>query len=232
MSDLQRDLTQWQLCHTCIKLHPADTGTGPTVLCLDFKAPWCVQVAGAIYFTPFFTLRFEHAQLLMNHYRAGVPHADLLSELSHSYRCSWQKTHLKSLIKTSIVGDNLVVHVTSPLRIRISLSVREMETSLPKICRHNKRQRDQLLMKIILCHLKHRVGESCDRCSGWESCEHCQTSFRLSPQGFDSIELKLSLDVRRLLGPCKTPFDPDWWEHCDMLAAVEQRKPRAQPRIR
>lgn len=231
LRNLQRDLLHWQLFYTCMKFHPADTETGPRVLYRYCKEPWCAQVAGAIYFTAFFTMRFQDAQLVMNHYRAGVPYADLRKKLCHSYRCYRQKTPSLSLIKTSIVGDNLMIHVTSPLRIRISWSVREMESSLPNICRHNPRWPDQLLMKIVLCHLEHRGGEPCDRCSGWKSCEHCQTSFRVSAQGFDSFDLRLSLDIRRLLGWCKTPFDPDWWEHCDLFAAVEQRKPRARPRI-
>lgn len=187
-----------------------------------------MQVAGVMDIAPSFTLRFQHAQLLMSRYRAGLPYAGLLKMLSHEYQCIWQDTGSISVIKTLIVEDSLIVHVTSPLRILTSWDLEDLVVSLPDVCPH---WQSRLLLKTMLCCLKHRDGELCSRCSGWQSCEDCQTSFILSAQGCDALKLRLSVDVRRFLGSCKTPFDPDWWEHCETLPAIAQRKARARTRI-
>lgn len=214
---LEKDLPGWQLCHPCSLFHPLDPNSQPGSMWCYSREPQCVQASGMIHFDITFRLRYQHAQVLMNRYRFGLPHEHHLRMLSKDYEIRLDDTVLESSIKASIISGGLVMQVVSKLRLLSNWNVRLIERRMPKVCPHDIGiLQYQALTEIILCQLNHGDGPLCAQCANWKPCQKCSTWFLVDIRVLET-EAVVRVDVRRWLGFCETPFDLDWRRHCDRL---------------
>ena len=216
LADLQRDLQHWRLCYPCSLFHPAHPTSFQGFI---VDQPDCVKISGSIYFTTGFKLYFQDAQLLMNRHRSGVVSEVSLKSLSYHFEnCFEGKGRgLQTTITPCILADKLEIRLTSILRLsRSSWDVELIVIELPEICPHVS------LFKYVRCYLSHRKGQFCFNCNKEKHCEKCMTRFDMDIQELATSEMRVHLGVVKPLGFCKTPFDPDWYRHCDSLPDIRK----------
>lgn len=112
---LEKDLPGWQLCHPCSIFHPIDLNSGPKSIWFNNREPNCVQVSGYVHIDAFFKVRYQHAQLIMNRYRFGLPYVNDLKRLCHHYQRTALGTYTECTITAFIEESRLVMRVTSRL---------------------------------------------------------------------------------------------------------------------
>ena len=210
---MEKDLPDWQLCHPCSLFHPVDSQKGPNSVWYYTHEPKCVRANGLLCITPRFRIRYEHAQLLMNRYRFGLPFVNDLKRLSQDYELLLPDTILKSTITASIVDGGLLIQVASQLQLLSYWDIRLIKERMFLGCAYVcHRPQAQTMSRTILCNMSHINGSSCTECSKWKSCPECSSSFivEMRQDSYTSVHMS----VQKWLGSCKTPFDQDWRRHC------------------
>ena len=235
LSGLQRDLSDWQLCHPCSLLHPVDrqieTSFSFSDEFGDEAGPKCVQISRYIWVSDEYMLPFRYVQWVMNRHRKGILSADDLMTLSYDNNTPWDFC-ARTTITPQIFENALVMHIKSSIRLPRpnSLDVGSIKYKLPEVCPHITDlglDYDKILTNALRCRLSHKTAASCVKCSSWYSCDTCQNWFSVDVRdlepGFLSADVSVHLDVRKWLGPCETPFDPVWWRHCFLIEDTRRR---------
>ena len=161
---LERDLPEWQLCHPCLVFHPVDRSNGSkSSWCYDDE-PECAQVSGIVRITDLFIVRFQHAQLIMNNYRFGLPYISDLEMLCQHYELRRSDSYVESTITASIENGGLVVFIISRLQLLKGWKKSLIDRRLPIVCRHNAicfLFPDQTLTETLFCRRNHRERTPC-----------------------------------------------------------------------
>lgn len=214
---LERDLPNWQLCHPCLLFHPVNPSNGPKSLWLDDHKPSCVQASGIVDISAQLQLRYQQAQLIMNRYRFGLPYANELERLCHHYQLRHSNSLLEITTTAYIEDGGLAILAISKLQLPNGWNKKLIRLRLPYVCRHHGISilfPDQTFTKTLLCRRSHGDGPPCPKCSEWKRCKICSTSFLVKVHESVNSETNIVLEVRRFLGSCKDPFDPEWRNHC------------------
>ena len=103
-----------------------------------------------------FRLRYQHAQLLMNHYRLGGPYKTTLERLSHIYSISLNDTVLQNASSADIAAGELIVQIDSRLRLFGPWAIKLIQQRVSPICPHlGCYRQDQTLWQTIDCRRSH-----------------------------------------------------------------------------
>lgn len=180
---LERDLPGWQLCYPCSVFHPVDPSNGPKSLWLNDRE----QENGIVDFSLRFKVRYQHAQLVMNRYRFGLPYTSDLERLCHQYHYQPQdrESYFESIITASIENGGLVLLVTSRVQLLNGWDKNLIDRRLPQVCLHNGvcfPFPDHTFSETLLCRRSHGDGPPCARCSQWKQCKFCSTRFLVKVQ--------------------------------------------------
>ena len=155
----------------------------------------------------------------MNRYRFGLPYTSDLKMLCHHYQFSFRESYVECTITASIEDGGLLMLVSSKLQLLNGWDNWLIDRDLPRVCPHNGNWilfPDQTLSETLLCRRSHGDGPPCAKCSKSKYCRFCSTSFLVRVQGSMDSKTNVLVEVRKWLGSCKDPFDPDWRAHCDL----------------
>ncbi len=133
---LEKDLSDWLLCHHCTLFHPVAQDDGPRKTWCYFDEPECVQLSGVVYITLKFRIRYQHEQLPMNHYRFGRAHQINLERLSHKLTVTLGDTNVETEVWSCIVVGELLLWVNSKMRLPGPSDVNLVRHRIPEICPH------------------------------------------------------------------------------------------------
>lgn len=232
---LERDLPNWQLCHPCLLFHPVSPSNRPEPMYLRDGKTTCVLASGVVDVSVKLQLRYHQAQLIMNHYRFGLPYANELERLCHHYQLRRSDSCVEITITAYIEDGGLAILAISKLHLPNGWDMKLIGLRLQRVCRHNGVDilfPDQTLIKTLRCRLSHGDGPPCAKCSEWKRCKFCSTSFLVKVHGSVKSETSIVLEVREFLGSCKDPSDPDWRDHSHLPLRVRgrERAPGTVPR--
>ena len=218
---LEKDISDWSFCHCCTLFHPVAQDDGPEKGWRYFDEPECVRRSGVVHLTMGFRIRYQHAQLLMNHYRFGRAHQMNLERLSHKLTVARGDTTIKTEIWARIVLGELLVRVNSKLRLPSPSDINLIRYRIPGIC-HHLRGLDQrsFVLQTILCRPCHAGRLPCVECSKRRSCRKCSTWFQLNGRELETPGIEIEINIWRYLGSCETPFDPKWRSQTDSLCSA------------
>ena len=208
---LEKDLPDWLLCHHCTLFHPVPQDDGHGKVRYYYKEPDYVRASGLVYITIEFNIRYEHAQLLMNHYRFGRAYQINLKRMSDNLTMTRGDTNIKNEIWSRIVVGELLVRVKSKMRLSSSSDLDSVRFRIPEICPHlrglyQKRYRQPTM----LCPPCRAGMLPCVECSKRKSCQKCSTWFQVTGRELEKSRTEIQIDVWRYLGTCETPFDAKW----------------------
>ena len=213
---LQKDLPDWLLCHHCSLFHPVILDEGPEDVWCYEDEPSCVQENGVVYLDVDFRIRYQHARLLMNHYRFGRPYTENLKRLSYSYSVTIDEMVLESVLWSRIVAGELLVRVKTRVRLLGPWNSGLVNNQMPPVCPHLEYYcQDQTLWQTIDCRMSHANKLPCARCKMRKACRECSTWFRVDVQELENFETEVQIDVWKYLGTCETPYDPKWREQAE-----------------
>ncbi len=226
---LQRDLSDWLLCHYCNLFHPVAQDDGPETSWSYFDDPECVRASGVVYITMRYKLRYQQAQLLMNHYRFGRAYQIILERLCHKHTVTVGDTNIRTEIWGRIVVGELLVRVTSKLELLNPSDIDRVRSQIPEICNHQKGLDQRIFTcQTTLCRPCHAGRSPCVECSTRKSCQECSTWFQVSGGELGHPGTGIQIDIWRYLGSCEDPFDTKWRRQLDSicLIAPETSTPR------
>lgn len=222
---LERDLPDWQLCHPCLLFHPVSPSSEPKPLYSGDGQTSCVYASGVVDITARLQLRYHQAQLIMNRYRFGLPYANDLERLCGCYNSENSDYSIDIKITAYIEDGGLAFLAISKLQLPNGWDMRLIHLRLSNVCRHNSMSflyLNQPLTETLLCRQSRGDGPPCARCSQWKHCEFCSTSFLIKVHGSVNSETTIVLEVRKLLGSCKDPSDPEWLNQCELPAGARR----------
>ena len=165
-----------------------------------------------------FKIRYQHAQLLMNHYRFGRAHQINLERLCHKITVTRGDTNIKTEIWGRIVLGELLVRVNSKLRLHIPSDVDLVRYRIPEICPHLMGLEERsFVLQTTLCRACHAGRLPCVECSRRKSCRKCSTWFQVNGRELANQGTEIQIDIWKYLGSCKTPFDAKWRSQTEPL---------------
>ena len=229
---LERDLPNYLYCHHCIILHPVSRKDKPMCWRNDGEAV-CVRKSGAIRLNGDFYICFHHVQLIMKNYRLGKDYGRPLKQLSRHWRSRYHGDP-NTRIWGEICNGKLVVRISKSLNSRFNLvtpgNVDHVATCLyDSICPHQdfdhkfcKRRFGGITHLWCVAHDRELPCGEC--CSGRKCCRECLTLYEIKEvqRGYQKVELEV--EIWNCLGPCESPWDPQWRQRVDMMTLFSEEE--------
>ena len=229
---LERDLPYYMYCHHCTILHPLLRNDKPMWWRNDNEAV-CVRKSGAMRVKWDFYICFHHVQLIMDNYRLGKDYRRPLEQLSRDWRSRYQGDP-KTRVWGEICNGELVVRINRTLNSRFHLitpaNVQHVATCLyDSICPHQnldhrfcKRRFGGITHLWCVTHDRELPCGEC--CSGRKCCQDCLTLYEIKEVQRGDHKIELELDIWKYLGPCKSPWDPQWRQRIDMATLFSREE--------
>ncbi len=204
-----------------------DDGPGKPWCYMD--EPQCVRLSGVVFITMDYRLRFEHAQLLMNHYRYGRAHQADLERICHKSAVTIGDTNIETEIWGRIVLDELLLRMSSKLRLNKPSDIDLVRNRIPDICPHlNGLDRSISDSQTTVCGPCHAGRVPCVECSRRKSCQICSTRFQICGRELGNSGTEIHIDIWRYLGSCETPVDAKWRSQTDSSGPRISKRPDSQ----
>ena len=227
LTQLEKDLSDWLLCHHCTLFHPIAQDDGLGSIRCYFDEPECVQASGVVYITTGYRLRYQHAQLLMNHYRFGRAHQMNLERLCYKLTVTCGDATIKTEIWGRIVLGELLVRVNSKLQLPSPSDIDLVRHRIPEICPHLSALDERIFEpQTILCRPCHAGRLPCVECSKRKSCRKCSTWFQVDGTELGNRGTEIQINIWKYLGSCETPFDAKWRSQTDPLYSTAPKTSR------
>lgn len=215
ISRLAKDLPDWLLCYRCCVLHPVKSIQLPTEVRSYRELAECIRADDGVYILPGFTIRYNHAQLIMRDHRLGRSTKKSLRQLSHVDRTDYDNEKLKHTIRGDIINHELVITVVTKRCLYGRWDFKDLDRRALAFCCHIL---GHDVAQILLEALTHRAndseGPSCEETEvtavRWQYCDKCPTRYTITVSDPRKKSTEIKIEVRRNLGSCKTPFETNW----------------------
>ena len=187
-----------------------------------FDEPECLRTSGVVYITMHYKLRYQHAQLLMNHYRFGRAYQINLERLCHKHTVTLGDANIRTEVWGRIVVGELLVRVTSKFELLSPSDIDRVRSHIPEICNHQQGLDQRIFtLQTTLCRPCHAGRSPCVECSIRKSCQKCSTWFQVSGRELGIPGTGIQIDIWRYLGSCEDPFDTKWRRQIDPLCLMD-----------